>query len=83
METQKITHSQSNLEKEEQSWKNYAPIIQYTAILYYKALAIKTVWYQERNTNRSTEQHREPRNNPIHLRSKEARYTMEKGLSLQ
>ena len=33
----------------------------------------------QKQTDRSMEQDREPRNKPIHLWSKEARYTMEKG----
>ena len=58
MQPQKTPNSQSNLEKEEQSWKHHAPWFQTL-----QRTVIKTVWYIKPGTE-STEHNREPRINP-------------------
>ena len=55
--------------------------------LYYKPIVIKTVWYcHKKQTHKSMEQNREPRNKPIHIWSmnlwqRNQEYTMGKAVS--
>ena len=65
METQKILNGQSNLKKE-QSWRNQAPWLQ-TQLQNFSHQ--KTMVLAQKQTHRSMEQNREPRNKPTHLLS--------------
>ena len=49
-ETQKILHSQNNLDKEEQRWRNHGPWLQ----TYSRATVIKSEWCCHKKTHRST-----------------------------
>ena len=77
METQKTPDSQSNLEKEERSWKNQYP--QHQTILSNQICSNQNSRVlAQKQAHRSMEQDRKPRNKPAHLwsinlTSKEAR----------
>ena len=64
METQKTPNSQSNLEKEKQSWSNQAPGLQ-TILQSYSDQ--DTMVLAQNQKPRSMEQNREPRNKPMHI----------------
>ena len=64
METQKTLNSQSNLEKEKQTWKNQAPGLQ--TILQSNSNQDSMVLAQKQKY-RSMEQHRKPRDKPMHI----------------
>ena len=51
MEKQKTPNSQSNLEKEKWSWRNWAPRLLSILQSYSHQIAIKTEIYKKRNTN--------------------------------
>ena len=64
METQKTPNSQSNLEKEKQSWRNQAPWFQ-TILQSYSHQ--NSVILAQKQKYRSMEQNRKPRNKSMHL----------------
>ena len=85
METEKTQNCQSNLEEKEQSWKHNPTRLQ-TILQSYSNQ--NSVVLAQKQTYRSMEQNREPRNKPIHLHSinlqqRRQEYTMEKRQSLQ
>ena len=64
METQKTPNSKSNLEKEKQSWRNQAPGLQ-TIVQSYSNQ--DNMVLAQKQTYRSMEQDRKPRDKPTHL----------------
>ena len=62
METQKILNSQNSFEKE-QSWRNHAPCLQ-TILQSYSNQ--NSMVLAQKQTHRSMEQDREPRNKPTY-----------------
>ena len=64
METQKIPNSQSNLEKEKQSWRNQAPGLQ-TILQSYSNQ--ENMVLAQKQKYRSMEQDTKPRDKPTHL----------------
>ena len=63
MEPQKTPSSNGNLEKEQEVGELMLSDIK----LYYKVIVIKTAWHWHKNTHRSMEQNREPRDKPTPL----------------
>ena len=63
METQKTLNSQNNLDKEKQSWRNHVPL---QSILQ-RYSNQNSVVLAQKQTHRSMEQNRKPRNKPTHL----------------
>ena len=83
METQKTPNSQSNLEKEKQSWKNQAPGLQIVLQSYNHH---KSMVLAQKQKYGSMEQHTKSRNKfthiwPINLRPRRHECTMEKKVS--
>ena len=64
METQKTPNSQSNLEKEKQSWRNQAPGLQTILESYSNQDSVVLVQKQK---YRSMEQDTNPRDKPMHV----------------
>ena len=85
MKTQKTLNSQSNLQKEKQSWRNQAPGLQ-TILQSYSNQ--DSMVLAQKQKYRSIVQDRKPRDKPTHLWSinlqqRRQEYTMEKRQSLQ
>ena len=85
IETQKTLNSQNNLEKHKQSWRSHAPWFQ---TLLQSYINQNSMVLAQKETYRSMEQNREPRNKPtqlwsINLWQRRQGYTMEKRESLQ
>ena len=64
MEPQEIPNNQSNLEKEEQSWRHYTPWFQTILQSYINQ---NSMVFTQKQTHRSMEQNREPRNKPTRI----------------
>ena len=85
METQKTPNSQSNLEKEHQSWRNQVPCLH---IILQSYIYQNSMVLAEKETYRSMEHDRKTKNKTTHLwsinlRERMQEYTVEKGQSLQ
>ena len=83
MKPQKILNNQSNIEKKGQSWRYHHPRLQ-TILQSYNNQNSKVL--AQKQTHRSMEQNREPRNKPTHLwlislQQRRQEYTMEKRAS--
>ena len=74
--TLKLVWKQDNLEKE-QNWRNHASWFQTTT----KLQPSKCVELAQKQTHRSMEQNKEPRNKPTYLQKRRQEYTMEKKVS--
>ena len=66
METEKTQNCQSSLEEKEQSWKHKPARLQMILQSYSNQ---NSMVLAQKQTYRSMEQNREPRNKPTHLRS--------------
>ena len=64
MEAQKTPNSQNNLEREEQSWRNHTPRL-HTILQSY--INQNSMVLAQKQTYRSMEQDRKPRNKPTHF----------------
>ena len=64
METQKPPNSQGNLEKEKWNWRNQAPTLQTIPQSYSRQ---DSMVLAQKQKFRSVEQHRKPRNKPMHI----------------
>ena len=85
MEPQKTLNCQSTLDEKEQSWRYHRPRLQ---TIYYKATVKNSMVLAQKQTHRSMEQNREPRNKAMHLwsiilRQRRQEYTMGIRQSLQ
>ena len=85
MEPQKTPNCQSNLEKEEQSWRYHSPRLQTILQVYSNQ---NSMVLAQKQTHRWMEQNRVPRNKPTHLQSinpqqRRQECTMEKRQSFQ
>ena len=85
MEPQKVPNSQSNLEKEKQSWRHHNSRLQ---VKLQSCSDQNSMVLAQKQTHRSTEQNREFRNGlstlwSTHLRQSRKEYPMEKRPSLQ
>ena len=78
METQKTSNSQSNLEKEKQSWRNQAPWLQ-TILQSYSNQ--NTIVLAQKQKYRLMKQHRKPRNKLMHHKKEARIYNEEKTVS--
>ena len=85
VETLQTLNNQNNLKKKEQSWRSHAPWLQ-TKLQSYSNQ--NSMVLAQKQTHRSKEQNKEPRNKsthlwPINLQQRRQEYIMEKRQSLQ